>query len=169
MKLKDILKEIGGEGDYGPKPTLKRSDKDGARYEFDIASRNYAVNIVKGRTKSGFGTFDVLFGILNQNGEIDTETDKVNDYENLLKVLGSVAQAIKMEMENYEEETGAEVRRLLINPSRRKIKNKYGQEIEDPTDTRRENLYKNYVQKKFPGSVPIGTGHEIQFILPSKH
>lgn len=126
------------------------------------------MNIVKHRTKSGFGAFDVVFGILKPDEEIDTETDKVNDYENLLKVLGSVAQAVKMEMANYEEETGAEVRRLLINPSRRKIKNQYGQEIEDPTDKRRENLYKNYIQKKFPGSVPIGTGNEIQFILPSK-
>jgi len=137
IKLKDILNEIGTATSKDvPDPT----DIGAGSYEFTTDSGNrYEVEIYrKVKRVDGQPTYnmdlDVSFYVLDSR-DVPQATKLVNDPKNLYKVMAAVIEAIKKEAVKQEAE-GYTIDSVRFYAAK-----------QDPSDSRRKDLYKKYAPK----------------------
>lgn len=181
MKLIDILREIGSTSDKKVDlslpakymgsmdvSTLHAGRQEFLKYKFSTDSNTYNVKIQKKPYEGSRKDFilNVSFGVESKEDPDSTDFDvETNDLKNLFKVINTVVKIVqevkdKIEYEDPEEKTkktGEAVKRLEFEPTKRKVTNRSGKEVDDKKDERRANLYIAYLKKQLPGKEVYST------------
>lgn len=114
--------------------------------------------------------FLVSFGVVSQ-GTVDFEAE-FKDVKNLFRVMATVIKAVKISIEDEEDESGIPVTKIVIEPTKREI-NTPGSAgpVYDKSDTRRADLYMRFIQKQMPPGAKVRSTADkgrIEILLPTE-
>lgn len=186
MKLIDILREIG---ETTAKPyfltkvdesvyyviyefeTKNPGDKAGTKYKI-IIGKNFRAEDPRDESDEDRDEneleFSVSFGVVDR-GSVDFGAE-FKDVKNLFRVMATVIKAIKIAIEDETYESGIPVTRIIIEPTKREIRDpETGETRTDKSDKRRANLYMQYIKSNMPAGSKVrelGTGDKIIVDLP---
>lgn len=179
MKLIDILREIGSTSDKSidlSLPSTYRGSMNAGRsefleYKFSTDSNTYKVTVQKKPYEGSrkYFSLGVAFGVESKEDPRDTEFEvETNDVKNLFKVMNTVVKIVfeikdRIEYQDPEEKTkptGKIVKRIEFEPTKRKVTDKSGEQVDDKSDERRANLYIAYLEKQLPGKKVYSTANK---------
>lgn len=189
IKLTTLLREIGaklgGEGSVKPFDSTRMSkgeEENPVKYKFKTDSGTvYRVYIHK-HPYRGTVDYEVAFGALTDS-EYPDYSYEVNDMKSLFRVMATVIEVVKKEMEEDTKEerdergelvkAGREVKSIQMEPSKRLIRvpGDSGAHKFDKSDMRRYNLYMAYIEKNMPPGSKVNStedGSVIRVDLPTE-
>ena len=198
IKLATLLREIGDNTAKPYTFRMVELKEYESKYSFETDS-GITYRVIIAKTSIDFDwegdlgneiSYDVSFAVVNF-GEKDKELTKrgvvkmdfeteVNDPKNLFRVMATVIDITKKEIakdetEKKDEETGETIKQakkvmaIYITPSKTKKDPDTGETVYDPSDNRRDRLYRAFIEKNAPlGSNVEEAGKELVINLPEE-
>lgn len=158
--LESIMSEVG-ENTAEPYPTQRHAEhEDDIDYSIEYAFNadegvDYTLSITKDTDEetSNHIEYSIDFGITDSEGWTDYEvTSKSGRVGNMRRVMATVIQAIKQELE-IDTKSGRPVSTIWMQPSK-----------EGKFDERRAKVYQEYIKKNMPSGAKVTYNSKRNFI-----